>query len=133
MTVKPFISIERALLALLERDLPDLQGHPERVGGDMPGALTDIYHRIDRLPGRSNRLEGTFVVDIETFGPDYDKTEKAALALEATLLGYPHVVEVSGRRVVFDSVEQSASPSEIPWDDDNVHRLLATYVITARR
>jgi len=132
-TVKPFGSIERAVLALFERDYAPLDGHPGRVGGDLPGALTDLYVRIDRVSGRADRFEGDFVLDIECFHPSYEEAENASFALEALLLGYPHVVEVNGRRVVLDEVQQNQGPSETFWDDDSVHRLLATYVITARR
>jgi len=90
---------------------------------------------IDQVPGgASNALEGDFVLDIEVFSPSYSTAESVAFAVEALLLGYPHVVEVGGRKVVFDRVEQNQGPSDIPWEgDDNVTRMLATYVITARR
>ena len=139
MTVKPFTSMERAALALLERDLvfeaDALSEHPERVGGDFAfkGSMP-WYIRIDRVPGGSaDRLEGDFVLDIETFSRDYTVAESLAFAIEALLLGYPHVVEVDGRKVVFDSVTENQGPADIPWEDEAVHRLLATYVITARR
>lgn len=139
MTIQPFSSMERALLALLERDFTygaeALSDHPERVGGDFGYEGKPWFIRIDQVPGgASNRLEGDFVLDIEVFSPSYSTAESVAFAVEALLLGYPHVVEVGGRKVVFDSVTENQGPSDIPWEgDDKVTRLLATYVITARR
>lgn len=132
-TLQPFGSIERAVLAFLEASYAPLGGHPERVGGDLPGELSELYVRIDRVFGRADTFEGSFTVDIEVFHPSYDEAENAAMDIEALVLGYPHVVKVGDRTVVFDRVTENQGPSEVPWDDDNVHRLLATYVITARR
>lgn len=140
--IKSFGSIERALEKFLLQhyqplvDLgPDADG---RVGGELAfdPATMPWYIRIDKVGGRSDRLEGDFVVDIEVFGArsvGYVNTESHALDIEALLLGYPHVVEVDGRRVVFDTVSQNTLPDELPWEDDEVTRLGATYVITARR
>ena len=139
MTIKPFSSMERAVLALLERDLvvdaQPLSATPERVGGDAAFSGKPWYIRIDQVPGgASDRFEGDFILDIEVFSGSYSTAESVAFAVEALLLGYPHVVEVGGRKVVFDSVVENQGPSDIPWEgDDTVSRLLATYVITARR
>jgi hypothetical protein len=106
------------------------------VGRDLPGAIPagDLYVRLEQGPGgRSNQLEGDFVFDIETFSTKYAVAYSAAQDIEALLLRYPHVVRLDDRQVVFDSVDQNTAPHEIFWDDDSVHRLLATYVITARR
>lgn len=140
-TVIPQSSLERALLALLERDFVTRDGdvlaqHPGRVGGDFgydPAAMP-WFIRIDRIPGGSSgRLEGTTVIDLEVFSTDYLLAESVAFDLEALVLGYPHVVEVEGRKVVFDDVTQNVGVADLPWEDDSVHRLGATYVITARR
>lgn len=138
MTIKPFTSpAERTVLALLDRDLAALEGDTSRAGGNYPdsSALADeqVYVRIERVAGSSDRLEGDFVLDIETFSASYSAAESAGFAIEALLLGYPHRVRVGEKDVVLDRVEQNQGPQEIPWEDDNVHRLSATYVITARR
>lgn len=134
MTVKPFTSVERAVLALFERDYTEVPGDP-RVGGNFPGevAADDYFIEIDKVGGRSDRFEGDFVLDIGVYSGSYSLAESVAFELEALLLRYPHVVEVDGKKVIFDYVEQNQVPAEAPWDDDAVHRLLATYVITARR
>lgn len=140
-TMKPFSSIEIAMMALIERDglvvdgvdtpVPDPQ-----VGGDFAYDPETMpwYIRIDKVPGgSSDRLQGDFVLDLEVFGADYLLTESVAFALEALVLGYPHVVEVGDRKVVFDDVTQNSGVADLPWEDDSTYRLGATYVITARR
>jgi hypothetical protein len=133
-TVTPWGPWERAVLALLEANMPSLQDHPERVGGDLAYEREmPWYIRIDRVFSRSNRLEGVFTVDLEVFAPEYAVAESVSNDLEALLLGYPHVVEVDGEKFVFDSVSQNSGPNDLPWEDEEVTRLGATYVITARR
>lgn len=134
--IKPFAPMERVLRDLIRADLriDDAPVAPAAVGRDLPGDKTSgLYIRLERIGGSSSKTEGDFVFDIETFHPNYTKAESAQSALEAFLLGYPRSVVVEGRKVVIDSVTQNQGPSEIFWDDDSVHRLLATYVITARR
>lgn len=132
---QPFISPERALAAVV-REALGLAPTSPAVGGDMLGDLGGMpwYVRIDKVPGgRSDRLQGDFVIDLEVYHPNYLAGESLAFSIEAFLLGYPHVVVVDGQTVVIDSIQQNAGPAEIPWDDPNVTRFLATYVITIRR
>jgi hypothetical protein len=139
--LQPQTSMERAVLALLERDFVTRDGvrladHPERVGSDFAfvRGTTPWFIRIDRIPGgNSGRIEGRTVIDLEVFSDDYLLAESVAFDLEALALGYPHVVEVEGRKVVFDDVTQNVGVADLPWEDDSVYRLGATYVITARR
>lgn len=143
--VKPFGSIEKALAALLVAGLPnadwtqadwdDLTGDGDGlVGGDLAYEREQPWYiRIDKVSGRSDRFEGDFTLDVEVFGINYLETESRSLDIEALLLGYPHVVEVEGSTWVFDTVSQNTIPDELPWEDDEVSRLGATYVITARR
>jgi hypothetical protein len=139
--IPSFGSIEEAVKAFLlanYQPLVDLGEDADvHVGGDLSFEAGDGWFiRIDKAFGRTDRFGGDFVVDIEVFGDSsegYYGTESRALDIEALMLGYPHVVEVEGRKVVFDEVSQNALPDELPWEDDTVTRLGATYVITARR
>lgn len=133
MIVKPFAPMEKALRAFIQANFAPVSLNPELVGRDLPGDVTDIYIRIEKFAGNANRLEGDFVFDVEVFSPSYNRADSVASDLDALLLGYPHRVELEDRTVIFDSVGQNKYPSEIPWDDDRVHRLQGTYVITARR
>jgi len=138
--ITAFGSIERAVKAFLLKAYPPLAALDPaaadlRVGGDLAFEASSMpwYIRIDKVGGRSDRFEGDFTVDVEVFGVNYLETESHALDLEALFLGYPHVVEVEDQKVVFDRVSQNTLPDELPWEDDAVTRLGATYVITARR
>lgn len=130
MNIRPFAPIERAVRDLIQRDFTPL---PEGIGRDLPGDFVGTYVRIERTGGSADRIQGDFLLDIEVFHTSYSRAESTLSALGALLLGYPHTVEVDGRRVTFDRVVENVGPQEIPWEDDNVYRLHAMYVITARR
>lgn len=135
--VAPFGSIERALIALISRDLPVLEGSDALVGTEFPRDASEVPFtiRIDRIGGVTNSFEGDFNVDIETFSQDYLLAEKVALEVEALILahGY-HVVITDGRRWVFDDASQNEGIDDRPWEgEDDTYRIGATYVFTARR
>lgn len=135
----PFGSIEAAVKAFLIANYPPLRelSDPEAdllVDGDFayePGM--PFFIRLDKVSSRGGRFQGDFTIDVEVFGVNYLETESRILDIDALMLGYPHVVEVADRKVVFDQVSQNTGPSELPWEDEGVSRLGATYVITARR
>ena len=134
--LQPYPSAERALRALilnLETDTPVTRA---LVGGDFrynPNTMP-WYIRVDRVPGgRGGQIQGEQAVDIEVFSRDYLVADSLAFALDALVLGYPHVVEVDDRKVVLDRVFQNMGPADLPWEDDSVFRIGATYSITVRR
>lgn len=136
MTLQSFPSQEIVLRDAI-RSWQSLTGDSARqVGRDELGDLEGRpwYIRVIKLPaGGADQIQGDFVFDIEVFAPTYTGADSLARDLDAFLLGYPHVVEVDGQRVVIDRVTQNVGPGEIPWEDPAVHRILATYVITMRR
>lgn len=124
-----FPMIEKAVKALIETLMPDAEG---KVGGDLSyTSAQDFYIWIGLVPGGGNtdRIEGTWALDIDVFGTSYTATMQRALDLEALLVGPRHVTET----LRIDNVYQNSSPFEGPWDDDTVYRISATYVFTARR
>lgn len=133
-TIIPWPPMARAMLNLLERDHPDLDpGDAAHAGGKLPSAVADYYVFVGPVGQISDILEGDFTFDIEAFSPSYATAESLASSLEALVFGYPHVVGVGDRTVVFDKVVQNTGPEERPWADDSVTRFGATYTITARR
>ena len=135
-TLAKLPSTEKALLALLQAVAADTTVTPEMLGGDFAfdPATMAFYIQIARVPGgRSTRLQGDTLVDIDVFAQDYGTADSVSFAIEALLLGYPHVVEVDGRKVVLDNVYQNAAPAELPWEDDSTFRIGSTYSITVRR
>lgn len=138
LTIPAWESIELAVKTLLlttYQPLIDLGADADtRVGGDYSYTAGEGFaFRIEKVSLSGNRFEGFFTVDIESWGDDYLDTESRAMDIDALLLGYPHVVEVDGHKWVFDTVSQNTGPQELPWEDDAVSRLGATYVILARR
>lgn len=138
-TVKPWGPWERAVLELFVAGydaMPDDRTQAlARVGGNFDyDDSIPWYIRIDKVFSQSTRLEGAFTVDVEVFAPaDGNDAESVSNDLEALLLGYPHVVRVDDETFIFDRVYQNAGPDDLPWEDEAVTRLGATYVITARR
>lgn len=128
MTPNPFGMIELAVKELIETKYEPAQG---KVGGDLAyEAGQDLYVWIGLVPGGSTtQIDGQWTVDIDCFGPDYASAMRAALDLEAVLVGPRHVTSV----MRLDNCYQNMGPSERPWDDESVFRIGATYVFTARR
>lgn len=129
-------SVERAVLALLQDVAVETTVTSDMIGGDFSfdPATQAFYIQISRVPGgRGGQIQGDTLVDVDVFSSDYNIADSVAFAIEALLLGYPHVVEVDDRKVVLDSVYQNLGPSELPWDDDSTYRIGSTYSITVRR
>lgn len=126
----PFKPIDRTIKALITAKLSGATG---KVGADLSyTASQDFYVWIGLIPGASSsdRTSGYWTADIDVFGTDYLETMQRALDLEAILLnarGFRH----DGQQI--DVVFQSSAPGEIPWDDDKVYRISATYTFSARR
>jgi hypothetical protein len=132
----PYANIELVVRNLLRSALYLQEGEFNRIGRDAIGDLgtRPWYVRVMKVAGSSgDRLEGDFMLDVETFAKDYNLADSLARGIEAVLLGYPHVVGVDTARVVIDSVYQNTGPHEVPWEDPTVNRILATYTFTVRR
>jgi hypothetical protein len=127
--LKPYVDIEKAMMALLDRDLPELS---ERSGTELPDDLTDLpYARIERLPGRRSLLVDAPVVDVDVFAVG-TAGKSLQEAIEAVLASYPRGVAVGDRFVKLELVS-STGPRRLPWSDDRVRRYAATYQLRARR
>ena len=126
--LRPYIDIEKAVMALLDRDVPALTG---KSGTELPDGLAVPYARIERLPGRRALLIDHPVVDIDVFAVG---TGGKLLQddIEAALSSYPKGVAVGDRFVKLELVS-STGPRRLPWSDDRVRRYAATYQLRARR
>lgn len=126
--VTPFLSIEQAVKDLIVQKYP---AAANKIGGDYrfkPG--DDFYVWLSMVPGGStDRINGTWTLDVDTFGATYAGTMTRALAIEAAILGPLRPTTT----MIIDNVYQNTAPSERPWEDDSVFRIGATYVFTARR
>lgn len=128
MTINPFPLIEMALKELIETKYPAAAG---KVGGDLSYSPGDgLYVWLGLVPGgSSDQIEGTWIVDIDTFGDSYASAMQSSLDVEAVIVGRRHVTSI----MRLDNCYQNLGPSERPWDDEGVFRVGATYVFTARR
>lgn len=129
MTIQPFSLIEVAIKDLIEAKYEPAAGN---VGGDLSYSGQDLYVWIGLIPGggAADQIEGTWAVDIDAFAATYGEAMTHALAIEAMLLA-PGGHRTDTMRV--DSVYESSSPAEVPWDDEGSYRISATYVFSARR
>ena len=124
----PFPSIEQAVKDLISLTYPPAAN---KIGGDYRfQAGQDLYVWLSLVPGGStDRVNGTWTLDVDIFGATYGGTMAHALALEAAILGPLRPTAT----MVIDNVYQNIAPSQRPWEDDSVFRIGATYVFTARR
>ena len=124
----PFPMIELALKELIVARFPDAE---DKLGGDLSFESGDgLYVWYGLVGGSTDQLEGEWVVDIDVFGDSYGSAMDAALELEAGLLGKTYARTELMR---IDNISQNEAPVERPWDDEQVFRIGATYVFTARR
>jgi hypothetical protein len=118
-------------------DLLAPEGSELSIGVDAPTpgtAATLPAAQVYQADGAADQTGGYAVIDVHSFARTYGDTSALARSLDATLMGYPHVVSSNGSAVLFDRVECLSIPSEIPWLEDNsIRRFRATYSVSFRR
>jgi hypothetical protein len=124
-----FPDIEHVLFAIIDRDVPDLEG---KSGTEIPKAQEMPYVRVARIGGRQVRLKDYPVVDIEVFAAGAAGKLLAA-AINTALYSYPGGVAVDSMFVTVEDVQVRASLARRPWEDDLVRRYGATYQLTVSR
>lgn len=133
--LKPYPDIEKALRAILLRDLSDVLTDPKQVAVDFP-AGDDIlpFVRIEKTQmSRRLRLTDHPVVDIEVLSGTRDGAKSLIERIDAHLLDYPHSVVISSGLAILDMVTVPRSPASQPWDSPNVRRFAGTYEFSVRR
>lgn len=110
---------------------PEIGDHWGTDLNDVEGELP--WFHVGHVPSSGGRLNTTATVDWEIFAPTYAAASLLARRISAFLLGYPHSVEVDERLVVIDTVVETRSPAELPWDDSNVRRFASTVLLSVRR
>jgi hypothetical protein len=127
--LKPFPDIEKFVMALIDRDVPELT---DKSGTELPVGLAVPYARVERLPGRRNRLVDYPWVDVEVFATG--TAGKLLLeAIDVAFSSYPSGVAVGDRFVKLEDVSVITGPRRLPWDDDRVRRYAATYQLRVSR
>lgn len=127
--LQPFVDVEKWAMALIDRDVPELF---EKSGTELPDGLATPYCRVERLPGRRNRLKDYPWLDVEVFAPGVDG-KMLLEAIDVVLSGYPRGVAVGDRFVKLEDITVITPPRRLPWDDDRVRRYAATYQLRLSR
>lgn len=130
MTIEAFPMIEAAVRELVEILMPEAEG---KTGGDPSyDGVADFYIQVALVPGggETDETSGEWALDIDVYSRSYSQAMLRSLDLEAALIGRRR--RAAGGMII-DNVRQNTIPSERPWDDDNVFRVGAIYVFTARR
>ena len=119
--------IEKGLRRLI---LDRITGIPDlKVVTSLPSPMPLRVVRLARVAGPRERLNDFPVVDIESFSPTYAEASRLAERIDTLLMGYP----LRAGDVVLDTVYATVAPVELPWEDANVRRFLATYRFSVRR
>lgn len=121
--------VEKAVKQVVDTYQPS--GKSVRSGGDLDYQATDdIYTYIGLVAGgSSDRVSGSWSIDVDCFAKSYGAAMRAALDIEAILLEPGHRTE----EMLLDNCYQDEGPAERPWDEEKVYRVGATYTFTARR
>lgn len=97
--------------------------------GAPEGDAWDPLVRVLGTGGIDDRITDYPLVDVDTFSRDRQTAYDLCEAIRARLLEFPH--RVSG--ALIDRVQTNRRPSRGPWQDENVHRYMASYVLSIRR
>lgn len=109
-------------------------GGPASMQSPLAGTTPLPHVQVYGFGGERERLNDYPTLDVAVFAADYATAANLAERIDTRLLGYPIVVESSGRSVVLDSVEVVSLPVEVPWDPEGtIRRFQATYSISIRR
>jgi hypothetical protein len=127
--LQPFVDVEKWMMALIDRDVPELN---EKSGTEWPDDLATPFVRLERLPGRRNRLKDYPWVDVEVLAPGV-QGKMLLEAIDTALFSYPGGVAVGDRFVKLEDISVITGPRRLPWDDDGVRRYAATYQLRLSR
>lgn len=85
--------------------------------------------RVRKVGGGNDKITDFPRMSIDVYARTYPEASQLAEAIRQRLLAYPHIT-TAGR---LDRCEVEASPFEVPWPDNTLRYLTATYVISTRR
>lgn len=104
----------------------------KRTGSSVPADVETLeaFIRIARGPGTDDLTTDAPLVDVETFGPNYEAAETLAEDVREIFHALP------GRKigtVLVDRVRTVMSPSEVDYGNPGTVRLVASYRIEYRK
>lgn len=118
----PHIILMEVLADLVDSDIVGPRLHAN-FQAEMP------IIRVRKIGGSNDKLTDFARMAVDVYAATYPEASQLAEAVRQRLMAYPHFTD-AGR---MDRCEVEASPFEIPWSDDTLRYLTATYIITARR
>lgn len=125
----PFVDVEDAL----EEVLADLVAADHVVtwtGTDLQELLADgPLIKVRRLGGDATRFTAVPRVDIDVYATTEEAASPVAGRVLDRLLGRAHATTAG----VIDRAEVEVLPHEVPYDDDGVRLVTATYRVSTRR
>jgi hypothetical protein len=127
----PFSDVEHMLMDALA----DLVTDPADVGTVIPADLQNRLAagrkviRVRRIGGSDDRISDYPRVDVETFGATRADAWPLAESIRQRLISGPQRTAHG----LIDRATTEVGPQEIPYDDPDVRRVLATYRLSTRR
>lgn len=124
----PFVDAELAVINVVS----------DMVASDVdietPSNLQDVlpFIRVTRIGGQSTQMSDSPRIDVDVFGAAGSRTDtkNLALAVQARLLSFPHVLDGVG---VIDRVDTDVSPNQVPWNNARVLLFTSSYKVSVRR
>lgn len=119
--------VELLLTRWARATLPD-----NEFGTEAPSNLADVlpWHRVTRLPGTDIELTlERALIDVDSFAADRTEASDAARALKDAMTYKLPGLYVPDLGAAIGAVRVVASPAWRAWDNTNVRRYGATYLV----
>ena len=132
-----FPNIEKAVVILVQTSFEQLATSSgiHKVGTEYPSEVIDRlpFVRVRALATQSGYITTYRQVDIDVLARRYDEAYDLAGDIEQVVMAAPHRVQLPDRVVVLEWRSTPQGPQEVPWIDPSIHRIVASYVLGARR
>ncbi|HEX5119852.1 MAG TPA: hypothetical protein VFW65_32095 [Pseudonocardiaceae bacterium] len=122
-----YADVEALLVAYLTAAIPGVQGVAVDLPQDVLARLPFV--QVNRVGGGDDYVTDTATVDVDTFHATRANASDVARTVHAAMMRLRHTA-VAG--VLVDSVETVTGPLWITYDDENLERYVATYLVETR-
>lgn len=106
-------------------------GDPTHVGNTAPADLQTRlpYARVLALGGTDDWVTDTAAIDVDVFAANRSQSMRLAMQCRADLLGSVHTIPTG----LLDHCYTRVRPRRLPWPDERIVLIGATYDVTTRR
>lgn len=100
------------------------------AGNEAPSNLTTDFIRVQRVPGTGTRSLGIdrATLEVDYFGQSRGSATDGAVEIRDLMENELPKQVLDGHAVL--QVETQSAPAWLPWNNTNVRRIHATYVVT---